>query len=185
MVKLRLRRKGRTHHAIYDIVAMDGRSRRDGAFLERIGYYDPHSSTNVIKIKQDRAIYWLNVGAQPTDVVRLLLSYDGVLLRRALEFKGKSEEEINIEVDKHREIVVERHKRRKDLRAKRKADKIKAEIDAKAAAEKAAADAKAAEEKAAADAKAAAEKAAADAKAAEEKAAADAKAAEEKAASEA
>lgn len=164
MVKLRLRRKGRTHHAVYDIVAMDSRSRRDGAFLEKVGYYDPHASTNVIKIKQDRAIYWLNVGAQPTDVVRLLLSYDGVLLRRALEFKGKTEEEINVEVEKHRKIVEQRHERRKLLRVKRKENKIKAEAEAKLAAEKAEADAKAAEEAAKEAAKAAEEAA----KAAEE-----------------
>jgi len=138
MVKLRLRRKGRTHHPIYDIVAVDGRARRDGAFLERIGYYDPHTSPNTIKIKQDRAVYWLNVGAQPTDVVRLLLTYDGVLLRRALTFKGKSEEEITAEVEKHRTMAAARYHRRKKLRAKRRDDKIKAESAAKAEAEKAA-----------------------------------------------
>lgn len=152
MVKLRLRRKGRTHHPVYDIVAMDARARRDGAFLERIGFYDPHASTNVIKIKQDRAIYWLNVGAQPTDVVHRLLSYDGVLLRRALTFKGKNEEEINAEVEKHRKVVADRHERRKALRVKRKENKLKAEAEAKAAAEKAEADAKAAAEAASAQA---------------------------------
>lgn len=144
MVKLRLRRKGRTHHAIYDIVAMDGRARRDGAFLERLGYYDPHTSPNTIKINHDRAMHWLNVGAQPTDVVRLLLSYDGVLLRRALTFKGKNVEEINTEVEKHRKVVASRYERRKQLRAKRKEDKIKAEEAAKAEAERLKAEADAA-----------------------------------------
>lgn len=157
MVKLRLRRKGRTHHPVYDIVAVDGRSRRDGAFLERLGYFDPHSNTKTIKVNHERAVYWLNVGAQPTDVVKLLLSYDGVLLRRALMFKGKNEEEIGTEVEKHRKIVSDRYKRRKDLRVQRKENKIKAEIEAKAKAEREAAEAKERAEREAAEAKAKAE----------------------------
>ncbi len=152
MVKLRLRRKGRIHHPVYDIVAVDGRSRRDGAFLERLGYYDPHANSKTIKLNHERAVYWLNVGAQPTNVVRLLLSYDGVLLRRALMFKGKSEEEIGVEIEKHRKVAADRYKRRKELRVRRRENKIKAELEAKAKAEKEAEEAKAAEAAAAAEA---------------------------------
>ena len=126
MVKIRLRRKGRAHHPVYDIVALDGRSKRDGAYIERLGYYDPHSSPSTIQIDSDRAIYWLNVGAQPTDMVKELMSYEGVLLRRTLQFKGKSEEEISAEILKHRETALARYARRKALRDKRIAAKARA-----------------------------------------------------------
>jgi small subunit ribosomal protein S16 len=133
MVKLRLRRKGSKHHPVYDIVAVDGRAKRDGAFLERLGYYDPNTTPSTFKINHERAIYWLNVGAQPTLVVNNLMSYDGVLLRRALTFKGKPAEEIEELVTKHKQIAIARYERRKALRAKRRIAKKKAEA---AAAEK-------------------------------------------------
>ncbi len=135
MVKLRLRRKGRTHLPVYDIVAVDQRARRDGAFLEKVGFYDPNTQPNTINFKPERCIYWMNVGAQPTKVVRLLMSYEGVLLRRALEFKGKTEEEINAELEKHSQVVKARYDRQRDLRKKRKAAKLEAEAEAKKAEE--------------------------------------------------
>lgn len=133
MVRLRLRRKGRTHHPVYDIVAVDGRKKRDGAFLERLGYYDPHYQPSTIKVDTERAIYWLNNGAQPSDLVRELLSYEGVLLRRALQFKGKSEEEIESEIVKHKEVAKERYFRRKELRKQRVIAKEKAKEEAEKA----------------------------------------------------
>ncbi len=133
MVRLRLRRKGRTHHPVYDIVAVDGRKKRDGAFLERLGYYDPHYQPSTIKVDAERAIYWLNNGAQPSDLVRELLSYEGVLLRRALQFKGKSEEEIESEIVKHKEVAKERYFRRKELRKQRVIAKEKAKEEAEKA----------------------------------------------------
>ena len=156
MVKLRLRRKGKKFRPVYDIVAVDGRSRRDGAYLERLGYYDPNTPKSTIKIDHNRAIYWLNNGAQPTDITRHLLSYDGVLLRRTLEFKKKSASEIEQEVEKHKEITAARYERRKKLRAARVVKKAKAEEDAKKKAEQeavAAEEAKKAAEAQAANAK--------------------------------
>jgi small subunit ribosomal protein S16 len=125
MVKIRLKRKGRAHHPIYDIIAIDGRARRDGAFLERLGYYDPNTSPTTITINHERSIYWLNVGAQATDVVSKLLSYDGVLLRRALQFKNTPEAEIEEAIAKHKLVAKARYNRRKVLRKKRKEDKAK------------------------------------------------------------
>lgn len=133
MVRLRLRRKGRAHLPVYDIVAVDQRKPRDGAFLENIGFYDPNTQPNTIKIDAERSIYWLNAGAQPTSTVRNLLSYEGVLLRRQLMFKGKSQTEIDEEIDKHKQIVADRYDRRADLRKKRKIAKVKAAEDAKKA----------------------------------------------------
>ncbi len=137
MVKLRLRRKGRRHFAVYDVVAVDGRKRRDSDYLERLGFYDPNTKPSSIQIDPDRAIYWLNVGAQPTPIVQKLLSYEGVLLRRALGFKGKNQVEIEEAVKEHKSKVTDRYQRRKDLRKKRQAAKIKAEEEAKKAAESA------------------------------------------------
>ncbi|MCX6155825.1 MAG: 30S ribosomal protein S16 [Candidatus Kapabacteria bacterium] len=130
MVKLRLRRKGRIHHPVYDIIAIDGRARRDGAFIERLGYYDPHIFPSKVSIDADRAAYWLDNGAQPTDVVKHLLSYEGVLLRRFLKLKGKDEVEIAAEVEKHKAVSLARYNRRHDLRKKREAEKAKAKAEA-------------------------------------------------------
>ena len=126
MVKLRLRRKGRTHHPVYDIIVSDGRKKRDGAYIERLGYHDPHTAPSTIQIDSERAIYWLNVGAQPTDLVKELMSYQGILLRRALQFKGKTEEEISSEIEKHLVTAKARYFRRAELRKKRAEAKEKA-----------------------------------------------------------
>ena len=134
MVKLRLRRKGRSHYPIYDIVVVDSRKKRDSDFIERLGYYDPHTQPSTIKVDSDRAIYWLNVGAQPTDLVNELLSYEGVLLRRHMQFKGKTEEEITAEMAKHVEVAHARYFRREALRKKREEAKAKAKEEADAAA---------------------------------------------------
>lgn len=126
MVKLRLRRKGRKKAAFYDIVAVDGRTRRDGAFIERIGYFNPLTSPSTINIDHSRAVYWLNNGAQPTDVVRSLLSYDGVLLRRHLGFKNASAEVIEESVEKHKANAAKRYLVQKQKRKERKAKKAAA-----------------------------------------------------------
>lgn len=131
MVKIRLRRKGRIHYPFYDIVALDSRKRRDGAFIERLGYYNPNTHPSTISIDPDRTIYWLNVGAQPSTVVSKLLSYEGILLRRQLAFKGKNQVEIEAEVEKHKQVVQARYQRRKDLRKKRIIAKAKAAEQAK------------------------------------------------------
>jgi small subunit ribosomal protein S16 len=138
MVKLRLRRKGRAHHPVYDIVAVDSRKKRDADYLERLGFYDPHTKPSTVKVDSDRVIYWLNVGAQPTDVVRSIFQFEGVLLKRAMQFKNKPEVEITEMVEKHKKDAEARYFRLKDLRVKRKENKLIAEATAKKAAEEAA-----------------------------------------------
>ena len=120
MVKLRLRRKGRKKAPTYDIVAVDSRSRRDGDFLERVGYYDPMHKPSTLNFKHDRVIYWMNNGAQPTDIVRSLMSVDGVMLRRQMEFKGKTAEEIELAIAKHKENATARYLRKQASRLARK-----------------------------------------------------------------
>jgi small subunit ribosomal protein S16 len=135
MVKLRLRRKGRRHLPFYDIVAIDGRKRRDGAFLERIGYYDPNERPSIININPDRAVYWLTVGAQPSHIVRKILKYDGVLLRKALMHKGKSQQEIEEAVEEHKSRATERYWRKREERKEKKLAKEKADEEAEKEAE--------------------------------------------------
>lgn len=154
MVKLRLRRKGRTHLPMYDIVAVDSRKKRDSDFIERLGFYNPHTQPSTFKVNNERAIYWLNVGAQPTDMVRKILSYEGALLERSLRFKDVSEEEIAKRVEEHKEKTAKNYFRLKEQRKKREAAREARRIQAEKEAAEAAA--KEAEEKAAAEAAAAA-----------------------------
>ena len=79
MVKIRLKRMGMKKHPFYRIVVADERSPRDGRFIEEIGYYNPVAEPVEMKINDERAKYWLGVGAQPTDTVRALLKKGGVL----------------------------------------------------------------------------------------------------------
>ena len=76
-VKLRLMRMGKKKHPTYRVVAADSRSPRDGRFIELIGRYDPHPHPSVVEIDNERALHWLEVGAQPTDAVRKLLEISG------------------------------------------------------------------------------------------------------------
>ncbi|MCB0062678.1 MAG: 30S ribosomal protein S16 [Caldilineaceae bacterium] len=73
MIRIRLRRMGAKRKAFYRIVVADGRSPRDGRFIETIGTYDPAKDTDSVVLKEERAAHWLQVGAQPTDSVALLL----------------------------------------------------------------------------------------------------------------
>ncbi len=79
MVKIRLRRMGAKKRPFYRVVVADSRSPRDGRFIEEIGYYDPTKDPAVIKIDEDKAVRWINNGAQPTDTARSLLRKTGVL----------------------------------------------------------------------------------------------------------
>ncbi len=83
-VKLRLMRMGKKKHPTYRVVAADSRSPRDGRFIELIGRYDPHHEPSVVEIDNDRANYWLGVGAQPTAAVRKLLEISGAWTRFAM-----------------------------------------------------------------------------------------------------
>lgn len=77
-VKIRLRRMGAKKAPFYRVVVADSRSPRDGRFIEEIGYYNPVSEPKEIKIDEEKAIKWVNNGAQPTDVVKKLFKKVGV-----------------------------------------------------------------------------------------------------------
>lgn len=81
-VRIRLRRGGRKKNPMYRIVVADSRSPRDGRFIETIGHYYPRQADGGLEVKAERANYWLDHGAQPSDTVRSLLRRAGVLKAR-------------------------------------------------------------------------------------------------------
>ncbi len=83
-VKIRLARHGRKRFAFYHIVVANSRAPRDGRYIERIGSYNPNTNPATIDLEFDKAIDWLEKGAQPTDTVRAILSYKGVLYKKHL-----------------------------------------------------------------------------------------------------
>lgn len=82
--KIRLQRFGRKGYAFYQVVVADSRAPRDGKFIERIGSYNPNTNPATIDLNFDRALYWLQTGAQPTDTARMILSREGVCLKKHL-----------------------------------------------------------------------------------------------------
>jgi small subunit ribosomal protein S16 len=85
MVKIRLARRGRKRLAIYDIVVAHSRSPRDGKFIEKIGTFNPNAAPEGIVLDVERALYWIMVGAQPTDTTRRILSVEGVMFKKHLQ----------------------------------------------------------------------------------------------------
>ena len=77
--KLRLQRHGKKGKPFYHMVAADARAKRDGRFIEKIGTYNPNTNPATIEIQHDGALYWLGVGAQPTDTARALLKHTGAI----------------------------------------------------------------------------------------------------------
>ncbi|MCF0167811.1 MAG: 30S ribosomal protein S16 [Bacteroidales bacterium] len=83
-VKIRLARHGKKNYAFYHIVVTDTRSPRDGRYIEQIGTYNPNTNPASIVLNNDRALYWLNCGAQTSPTTRRILSYEGILLKKHL-----------------------------------------------------------------------------------------------------
>lgn len=143
--KIRLQRRGRKGYPFYHIVIADSRAPRDGKFIEKVGTYNPNTEPATVTIDFDRALYWLQVGAQPTDTTRNILSNEGVLLKKHLlggVTKGafnEAEAEKKFEAWKaDKEKGFDAIKNKKD--AKVKAD-AKARIEAEQAVNKAKAEA--------------------------------------------
>lgn len=79
MVRIRLRRVGAKKQPSYRIVVADSEAPRDGRFIENLGFYNPRTEPETVEINVDRAVYWLSVGAQPSDAVHRLLVKKGVM----------------------------------------------------------------------------------------------------------
>ncbi|MDR1673784.1 MAG: 30S ribosomal protein S16 [Bacteroidales bacterium] len=83
-VKIRLTRQGKKGAPFYHIVAADSRAPRDGKYIERLGSYNPNTFPATVELNFDKALTWLNNGAQPTETCRNILSHEGVLLKKHL-----------------------------------------------------------------------------------------------------
>lgn len=105
MLKIRLARTGKKKQASYRVVVADKDSRRDGRVVERIGYYNPLPNPADYRIKEERALYWLTVGAQPTDAVRILLEKQGTLARLARFHAGETLESLVAEFNGPAEVA--------------------------------------------------------------------------------
>ena len=82
--KIRLQRGGRKGYAFYSIVIADVRAPRDGKFTEKIGTFNPNTNPATVDLNFDRALYWVETGAQPTDTVRNILKGEGVYMMKHL-----------------------------------------------------------------------------------------------------
>ena len=152
-VKIRLQRHGRSKRPFYHIVVADSRNRRDGKFIERIGDYNPLTIPATINLNVDRAFEWVMNGAQPTDTVRKMLTFKGVMYKKHLQrgvTKGAFDQEeadkrfnewAEAKMSKVQERMALELKKIEDKRAKRNEDesaKRSAKLLAKEAAETAA-----------------------------------------------
>jgi len=90
MLRIRLSRTGKKKQPSYRVVVADIEAKRDGRVVERLGYYNPLTDPIEYRIKEDRALYWLSVGAQPTDAVRRLLEIQGTMDRLMRLRKGET-----------------------------------------------------------------------------------------------
>ena len=122
-VKLRLRRMGKKRQPIYKVVAADVRSPRDGRFIEAIGVYNPKSEPATIDINEDRALYWLGVGAEPTVTVKRLLNKKGNLLKRNMIQKGVQPEEIQVKMQEWLNAAEAKNSTKKKVKENKPVDK--------------------------------------------------------------
>jgi small subunit ribosomal protein S16 len=83
--KIRLQRFGKKGKPFFHVVVADSRSPRDGKFIERLGSYNPNTNPATIELNFEKALQWVNTGAEPTDTARAILSYKGVLYKKHLE----------------------------------------------------------------------------------------------------
>ena len=99
MVKIRLRRVGAKKQPSYRIVIADSRSPRDGRFIEMVGFYNPRTEPETVEYEEERVLFWLGEGAQPTDAVARLLEKRGTLERFARLKAGESLEVLLAEAE--------------------------------------------------------------------------------------
>jgi small subunit ribosomal protein S16 len=133
-VKIRLARRGRKKLAMYDVVVADARAPRDGRFIEKIGTYNPLTVPATIDLNDEKAFTWLMKGAQPTDTVKAMLSYRGIMLKKHLQIgvvKGAiTQEQADGKLADWLKGKEAKTTERKDTLAKSKADAARARKEA-------------------------------------------------------
>ena len=123
MVKIRLRRVGKKKQPSYRITVADSRSPRDGRFIEVIGFYNPRTEPETVRLQEDRALHWLSVGAQPSDPVARLLEKMGTLARFERLKAGESLETLLAEAEAAAEARPVVSAKTQPVRAAKKAEK--------------------------------------------------------------
>ncbi len=133
-VKIRLARRGRKKLARYDVVVTDSRSPRDGRFIEKIGTYNPLTNPATIELNEEKAFEWLMKGAQPSDVVKAMLSYRGIMLRRHLQIgvvKGAiNQETADQKLADWKQVKEQKVQAKRETLSKSKQDAAKARKEA-------------------------------------------------------
>jgi small subunit ribosomal protein S16 len=146
--KIRLQRRGKKGQAFYHIVIADGRAPRDGKFIERIGIYNPIAKPAEIELEFDKALDWVKKGAQPTDTVKAILAYKGVMFKNHLlkgvekgamtleqaEAKFQTwldEKQVKITSKKNEQALSIKESRKKSLENEVKVNEAKSEAIAK------------------------------------------------------
>ena len=135
--KIRLQRGGRKGYAFYGIVIADVRAPRDGKFTEKIGTYNPNTNPATVDLNFDRALYWVETGAQPTDTVRNILKSEGVYMMKHLRGgvkKGAFDEataQKKFDAWKENKLKGFEAIREKDAKTKKDAEKAEFEAEKK------------------------------------------------------
>ncbi len=124
---------GKKKLPIYKIVAADSRARRDGAFLEALGIYNPQTNPMSIDLKEEKILRWLKNGALPTDTVRNIFSRKGLWLKWHLIRKKKDEATITLEMEKWQAMQAMKLQHEIDRKARRKIARKKKAAEAKPA----------------------------------------------------
>lgn len=143
--KIRLQRRGRKDYPFYQIVIADSRAPRDGKFIEKVGSYNPNTNPATVTLDFERALYWMQCGAQPTDTARNILSEEGVLLMKHLLGGVKKGAFSQEDAEKKFEAWKAEKLKSTDSLKSKDAEKAAAEAKARLEAEKAANKAKAEE----------------------------------------
>jgi small subunit ribosomal protein S16 len=123
---------GKKRQPIYKVVAADARSPRDGKYIEAIGSYNPKTDPATIELNEERALYWLGCGAQPTETVKNLLNKQGILLKKELLKEGLSEEAISAKLEewgKNKDSLLEKKKVKAEQQKKEKAEAAKKKLE--------------------------------------------------------
>jgi small subunit ribosomal protein S16 len=152
LIRIRLQKKGRKKRPIFHLVVADSKVARDGRIIEQVGRYDNVTEKKEVVLNEDRILYWLDTGAQPSDTVRKILRNEGVLYKRHLMMWGKSEEEIEAAMtewkayrdskedkvtsrkDKHKNLLAAEEQEFKD-QVQKKAAKAAVELETETASE--------------------------------------------------
>lgn len=153
MIRIRLQKKGRRKRPIFHLVVADSKVARDGRIIEQVGRYDNVTEKKEVVLNEDRILYWLDIGAQPSDTVRKILRNEGVLYKRHLKMWGKNEKEIEAALaewksyrdskedtvtsrkDKHKNLLAAEEQEFKD-QVQKKAAKAAVELETEAASKK-------------------------------------------------